>query len=159
MPEIRRASLTRAARCFIIAAASAFVTLLLLLVHVLVPSEWLQLVAIWFLGGSLLCVWIGTSSWRMPVLGNRFLLLIAAAWVAGTALSVWLAGWAVAARPLVWRLSIQWIALESSFIAGALLLRALLRKRTAPTIGRLISVVSPVIVLVVILLSLLRPVG
>ncbi len=153
MPELRRASLTASSRWFIAAGSGALATLLLLFVHVLIPAEWLQLVSLWFLGGSLLCVWIGVLTRRMPVLAHRALLLIAASWGAGTALSVWLAGWALASRPFIWRLSIRWIALGLSFAAGALLLRASLRKRTAPIIGRLISLVSPLMVLLVILLS------
>ncbi len=153
MPEIRRPSRTAAARCFSVAAGGAFLSLLLLSAHVVVPVEPLQLVAVWILGGSLLAVWAGILTWRMPVFGNRALTLFALAWVAGIAASVWLAVRALASRPFVWRLSMQWIAVTLSFVVGALLFRALLRKRTAPRIGRLLSLVSPVIILVVVLVT------
>jgi len=148
--------MTTAVRCFIAAGVGASSALLLLLIHVLVPSAWLQLVAVWIFGGSLLCVWVGILTWRMPVLSDRLLLLVAASWAVGTALSVWLAAFALPSHPLVWRLSAQWVALALSFVAGAFLLRALLRKRTAPAVGRLISLISPLVVLLVILFSFLQ---
>jgi len=157
MPELRGASRTTSSRWFIAAGVCASVTLLVLLVHILVPADVLQLAAIWMVGGSLLLVWAGILTWRVPVLGNRALLAIAAVWALGTALSTWLAGWALATRSFVWRWSAHWLALTLAFVVGALLLRALLRKRTAPVIGRLLSLASPLIILVVILVtSLLR---
>lgn len=153
MPEIRKPSLTAATRCFAVAGGGAFAALLLLTAHVVVPAEALQLVSVWILGGSLLAVWAGILTWRMPVFGNRVLFLFALAWAAGIAASVWLAVCALATRPFVWRLSMQWIAVTLSFVVGALLLRALLRKRTAPRIGRLLSLVSPLIILVVVLVT------
>jgi len=153
MPEIRRASLTTAVRCFIAAGAGASLALLFLLIHVLVPSAWLQLAAVWIVGGSLLCVWAGILAWRIPVFGNRSLLLFASAWSTGIAAAVWLAVCAVPSRPPVWRLSMQWLALTLSFVVGALLLRALLRKRAAPLLGRLLSFISPLLVLLVILMT------
>ena len=155
MPELRRASLTTSSRCLITAVGGASLTLLLLLIHIFVPTEWLQLASIWTLGGSLLWVWAGILAWRLPVFGNRALLLFAVAWVAGVSASVWLAVWAFASRSLIWRCSLQWLALTLSFVVGALLLRALLRRRTAPTIGRLLSLVSPLIILLVILFTTL----
>ena len=155
MPELRRASLTASSRCLLAAASGASLTLLLLLIHIFAPTEWLQLASVWVLGGSLLWVWAAILAWRTPVFGNRALLLFAIAWVTGISASVWLAVWGVASRPLIWRCSLQWFALTLSFVVGALLLRALLRKRTAPVIGRLLSLVSPLIILLVILTTAL----
>ena len=155
MPELRRASFTTSSRCLLAAVGGASLTLLLLLIHIFVATEWLQLVSVWILGGSLLWVWAGILAWRMPVFGNRALLLFAAAWVAGIGASVWLAVWALASRPLIWRCSLQWLALTLSFVVGSLLLRALLRKRAAPVIGRLLSLVSPLIILLVIVITAL----
>jgi hypothetical protein len=155
MPELRRASLTTSSRCFLAAVGGASLALLLLVIHIFVPTEWLQIVSVWILGGSLLWVWAGILAWRMPVFGNRTLLLFAMSWAAGIAASVWLAVWALASRPSIWRHSTQWLALTLSFVVGALLLRALLRKRTAPVIGRLLSLVSPLIILLVILITAL----
>jgi len=155
MPELRRASLTMSSRCFLAAVGGASLALLLLLIHIFVPTEWLQIVSVWILGGSLLWVWAGILAWRMPVFGNRALLLFAVSWAAGIAASVWLAVWALASRPPIWRHSTQWLALTLSFVVGALLLRALLRKRAAPVIGRLLSLVSPLIILLVILITAL----
>jgi hypothetical protein len=157
MPKLRRASLTTSSRCLLAAGGGASLTLLLLLIHIFVPTEGLQLVSVWILGGSLLWVWAAILAWRMPVFGDRVLLLFAVAWVGGIGASAWLAVWALASRPLVWRCSLQWLALTLSFVVGALLLRALLRKRTAPVIGRLLSLVSPMIILVVLLITGLAP--
>lgn len=151
MPKIRRASLTAAARCFSFAAGGALLSLLLLSAHVVVPSEPLQLVAVWILGASLLALWAGILAWRIPVFGSRAVSLFALAWVAGIASSLWLAVYGLASRPFIWRLSMRWIALTLSFVVGALLFRALLRKRTAPRIGLLLSLGSPLIVFAVIL--------
>lgn len=155
MPELRRASLTTSSRCLLAGGGGASLTLLLLLIHIFVPTGRLQLVSVWILGGSLLWVWAGILAWRMPVFGNRALLLFAIAWVVGIGASVWLAVWGLASRPLIWRCSLQWLALALSFVVGALLLRALLRKRTAPVVGRLLSLVSPLIILLVILITAL----
>jgi len=151
MPDLRRSSLTTSARWLRVSAAAAAAALCALVAHVLVPLDVLQLAALWILGASFLCGWAGIVTWRMPVFGNRTLSLFATAWGGGMALSVWLAGWALHSRPPIWRLSIQWLGLTLSTAVGALLLRALLRKRTTPVIGRVLSLLSPLVVLVVIL--------
>ena len=155
MPELRRTSLTTAARCFIAAAVGVLVSWLLLLIHIFASAEALQLVAVWISGASLLCAWAGVLTWRMPVFANRTLVLFAIGWAVGISISIWLSLWAFADRPLIWRASMQWLALTLAFAVGALLLRALLRKRTTPTIGRLLSLVSPLIVLLVVLFTYL----
>lgn len=137
----------------LVAGVGACVALVLLFAHIVVPSETLRLIGVWILGGSLLAVWAGILTWRMPVFGDRAILFVAVAWGAGFAASIWLGVWALAARPWVWRLSMQWIALTLSFVVGALFLRVLLRKRTAPRIGRLLSLVTPLVVLLVILFT------
>ena len=151
MPDLRRSSLTASARWMRASAVAAGAALGALVAHVVVPYDVLQLVALWILGASLLCGWAGIVTWRMPVFGNRMLSLFAAAWGGGMALSVWLAGWALRSRLPIWRLSTQWLGLTLSTAVGALLLRALLRKRTTPVIVRLLSLFSPLVVLVVIL--------
>ncbi len=153
MPELRKVSLTLASRFFLVAAGGALGVLTLLLVHVFVPVEWLQLCSIWILGGSLLFVWAGILAWRIPVLGNGILLLFAIIWGLGIAAAVWLAVWSVPNRLQIWQHSMQWLSLTLSFVVGALLLRSLLRKRAAPLIGRLLSLISPLVILLVILLT------
>ncbi len=153
MPDLRRSSLTTAARCLLASGVGAAAALALLVAHVVAPLPVLQIAALWILGTSFLGTWAGILTWRMPVFGNRALVLFALAWAAGMALSVWLAGWALRSHAFLWRMSIQWLALSQSFVVGALLLRALLRKRATPLIGRLLSLVSPLIVLVVILVT------
>jgi hypothetical protein len=156
MPDLRRSSLTTFARWLRVAVATASAALGMLVAHILVPLDVLQIASLWILGASLLCAWAGIVTWRMPVFKDRTLFLFAVAWGGGMALSVWLAGWAFPTHASIWRLSIQWLALTLSTAVGALLLRALLRKRTTPVIGRLLSLISPLVVLVVILVTSLR---
>jgi len=153
MPDLRRSSLTATARCLRAAGAGALAALCLLVAHIVVPFDGLQIAALWLVGTSLLCIWIGVLAWRMPVFDNRALTLFAIGWGAGMALSIWLAGWALRTHPFPWRLSVQWLALTLSTAVGALWLRALLRKRATPLIGRLLSLISPLIVLLVIFVT------
>ena len=152
-----RGRLTLAARAILVAASGATVCLLLLAAHIFVPAPELQLAALWLLGGSLLTTWFAILAWRMPVFENRVLAAIASAWCGGIALAVVLVRWSlVAARSAVWERSAQWLAVTLSFAAGALLLRALLRKRTTSVVARLLSLLSPLAIVVWIVVASLR---
>lgn len=146
--------MTAAARCRVLSRAAALTALSLFWINGFAGSGTIHLLAEWVLAGALLAAWGSVLVWRPPVFPQHMLLLIFALWAAGTGLSVWLAGWAHAARPVAWRLSHQGVALGLSLLVGGLLLRALLRKRTAPAIGRMISLISPLLVLLVAFFSL-----
>ncbi len=153
MPELRKTAATTAVRCRVAAGGGALAALLLLAAHVVVPVAWLQLIAIWIVGISLLCSGAAVLTWRMPVPGRRTMLAVTSAWALGTAASVWLAGWGLASAPPIWRLSIQAVALEIGTIVGALGFRALGRKRTAPRLARIGFSLTPVAVALVIFLA------
>jgi hypothetical protein len=131
--------------------------LLLLVAHVFVPHPQLQLVAVWFLAGAFLAAWIALLTWRAPVFAHRTLRLIAFASSLGTGLSLWMVHWTMTSnRPPVWQRSVQALALALSLAAAGWLLRALLRKRTSPILGRLLSLVAPLAILLWIVIASLR---
>ena len=125
-------------------------------------------------------------AWRVPVNGRRVLATLACLWFFGIALSVclvllsadeaqsllWRRSVQVLAlaptvtlsarastwtQSLLWRRSVQVLALALSVTVGALFLRALLRVRTSPISGRLLSLVSPIAILaLIVILALTR---
>ena len=125
--------------------------LLLLTVHVFLPREILQLAAIGALAAASLCFWVAVLLWRMPVLGRGMLVSFAVVWICGIAVSVGLALHAAAGRSIYWQRSVQCLSLALSFAVGALLLRALLHRRATPLLGRLLSFLSPLAILLLIL--------
>ena len=146
----RRLSLSR--KSLVVAASATAVALALLVCHIFVAQPALQSAALWALGAALLAVWIAVLGWRVPVYTRRRLVLLGGLWVLGLAASVLLALIASrAAEPLGWRLGVQWLALTLSLAIGALFLRVLLRVRTSPRLGRLLSLVTPLCILGLIL--------
>ena len=147
----RRLSMSQRA---LLAAGGATTTALALLVcHIFAPHGALQTSALWALGGALFAVWIAVLAWRVPVYTRRRLALLAALWLSGLAASVALVVIASGeSGPLSWRLGIQWLALTLSLAVGALFLRVLLRVRTSPLLGRLLSLATPLCILALILL-------
>ena len=141
-------------RAIIAGLLAAFLALVFLTAHVFAASETLQIAALWLLAGALLAAWISILAWRVPVYGRRFLAAFACLWLVGIALSVYLVFLSVdGTHNLLWRRSVQVLALTLSVAVGALFLRALLRVRTSSISGRLLSLVSPIAIfaLVVIL--------
>ena len=134
------------------AAVASFLTLGLLTAHVFVPREALQVAALFLLGGALIAVWVAVLTWRIPVYSRGRLVGLAVLWGLGIGLSVCLVLVSIgSSRGLLWQRSVQWLALTLSLAVGALFLRALLRVRTSPLSGRVLSLVSPFVVLALIL--------
>ena len=154
-PPSRRRRYSLTVRSLIASTSFAAVSLALLVVHVFVPAAGLQTAAVWVLGGGFLSAWIAVLAWRMPVFGQRMLIFFAMLWALGVALSVLCVRWSLTAGTLseLFRRSSQWLALSISFAVGALFLRALLRRRTTPIVARLLSLLSPLAILLLILLS------
>jgi hypothetical protein len=139
-----------------IAAIGSAASLLLFVVHVLFPADALQLAAFGILSPCLVALWIAVLAWRVPVFENRVLLLIGATWSAATMLAVWIVLWTqFTPPPTAWRLAAQAFAMTLSLAAAGLFLRALLRKRTSPLLGRLLSLLSPLALLLWIVVSAL----
>jgi len=149
--------LSASVRATIGAVGAAALALCTLTAHVFAPRPALQIAALWLLGASLLAGWFGILTRRTPVYTRRRLVAFAALWCAGIALSVDLAILSVAAdRTLLWRCAVQWLALTLSLAVGALFLRALLRVRASSLVGRLLSLVSPLVILALVLVLTLR---
>jgi hypothetical protein len=150
IPSRRRST----SQCAIIASAIGMaLSLVLLTAHVFAASETLQIIALWLLGGALLAAWISILAWRVPVYGRRFLAAFACLWLVGIALSICLVFLSVdGAHNLLWRRSVQGLALTLSVAVGALFLRALLRVRTSSISGRLLSLVSPIAIFALIVI-------
>ena len=139
-------------RALFVAALLASLSLALFTAQVFVPTETLQVIALCALGTALLFAWGSVLAWRVPVLAQRTLALFAFLWVAGIGASVWLVFLSIAAdRPMAWARSVQWLAICLSLDVGALLLRGLLQKRASPLLGRLLSLVSPLAILLLVL--------
>jgi len=150
VPTRRRSTSQRA---IIAGVLATFLALVLLTAHVFATSESLQIVALWLLAGALLAAWIAILAWRVPVCGRRLLAVFACLWFIGIALSVCLVLLSVdGTHNLLWRRSVQALALTLSVAVGALFLRALLRVRTSSISGRLLSLVSPIAILALIVI-------
>jgi len=154
VPRQRRPGLTLSARAMRLVAVGCAIALVLFIVHVFVAVDVLRLVAIGCLSAALVSLWGAILAWRMPVFENRVLLLIGAGWSVATGLAVWIVLWARFSQPpLAWRVSAHAFALSLSLPAAGLFLRALLRKRMSPLVGRLLSLLSPLALLLWIVIS------
>ena len=154
VPRQRRPGMTGAARAIRIAGLGCAVALTLFVIDVFVVAEALRVCAVASLSTSLLVAWFGILTWRMPVLGGRALLLIGAGWVTATGLAVWIVLWTqFAVLLLAWRIVTLSLAVSLSLISSGLFLRALLRVRTSPLVGRLLSLLSPLAIVLWILIS------
>lgn len=151
--RVSRRRLSATARALYGAGFAAFLALALLVTHIFLTAASLQIAAIVVLGGALLSFWAAIICWRIPIYQPRQLAGLAFIWFAGIALAIALA-WIASrsAASVLWRLSVQWLAMTLSLAVGALFLRALLRVRTSPLAGRLLSLISPLGILTLILL-------
>lgn len=149
---------SKARRVLLAARGAASAALALLVAHVFVPLDPLPISSLFLLGAALVAAWVAILVWRVPVLDRRRLAGLAALWLLGIALSATLVVVASdAARSLLWRCSVNWLALALSLAVGALFLRALLRVRTSPLGGRLLSLVSPFAILaMIVVLAILK---
>jgi len=149
---------SRARRALFAARAAASGALALLTAHAFVPLEALQISSLLLLGAGLVAAWIAVLVWHIPVLDRRRLAGLAALWLLGIALSATLVVVSSdAAQSLLWRCSVNWLAMTLSLAVGALFLRALLRVRTSPLSGRLLSLVSPFAILaLIVVLAILK---
>ena len=146
--------MTLAARAVRAAAIGCAIALLLFVIDVFITENALRVIAVGVLATSLVASWIGVLAWRMPVFENRMILFIGVGWAAATSLAVWIILWTQLAKPaLAWRLVTLGFALSLSLVAAGLCLRALLRKRTSPLAARLLSLLSPLALLLWIVIE------
>jgi len=137
----------------IVAAGFLLLSLSLLTAEIFVDAEPLQIGALSLLGAAFLSLWLSILAWRIPVLRGRTIVWFGIAWAIGIGISVWLILLTVRLeRSAAWEGAVDWLALTISFAVGGLFLRSLLRKRTSPIAARLISLLSPLAILLLILL-------
>jgi len=151
--KIRVIRATVVSRSLLAAAALLLIALSLFTALVFVEADWLQIAALWTLGGGGLAFWIAILLWPIPVLSRRTIGRFGLVWAIGTGISIRLVLIAaVLEKPALWKLSVDWLALTLSLSVGGLFLRALLKKRTSRLAARLISLVSPLAILLLIIL-------
>ncbi len=156
-PLMRTLRLTAISRRLALALAAGSVAFALLLVHVFAPFPGLQLAALWLTGTAFVAAWTAILCWRMPVFSGRALWGFTLVWCVGLCLAVLLVLAAVASQSSIgWKISVQWLAFSISLCVGALQFRALFHRRATPVFGRFLSLLSPMIILMLILLASLR---
>jgi len=151
--KVRALRSTVVLRFLLAATILLVISLSLLTAHAFVEAETLQIAALWSLGAAGLSFWIAILFWRIPVLSQRTIGWFGGVWAVGIGISVRLVLiTAQLEKPAAWELAVDLLALTISLSVGGLFLRALLRKRTSPLAARLISLVSPLAILLLILL-------
>lgn len=145
------------ARRLALALGAGLLAFTLLLIHIFAPFQGLQLAALWLTGTAFVAAWTAVLCWRMPVFSGRALWGFTLIWCVGLSLAVLLALAAAASQSSIgWKISVQWLAFSISLSVGALQFRALFYRRATPILGRFLSLLSPMIILMLILLTSLR---
>ena len=156
-PLMRTLRLTAISRRLLLVLCAASVAFVLLLIHVFVPFQGLQLAALWFTGAAFVAAWTAVLCWRMPVFSGRTLWTFTLVWCTSLCLSSLLVLVASLSRhPISWKVAVQWLAFSVSLSVGGLQFRALFHRRATPILGRFLSLLSPLLILALILVALLR---
>jgi hypothetical protein len=156
-PLMRSLRLTAISGRLLFAAGAGSLALFLLLIHVFVPLQGLQVAALGFTGLALIAAWTAVLCWRMPVFSARTLWGFTVIWCVGLCLAVLLVLIAsVSQHSAIWRMAVQWVAFSLSLSIGGLQFRALFHRRATPILGRFLSLLSPMAILVLILIVSLR---
>ncbi len=156
-PLMRALRLTAISRRLLLALCAGSVAFVLLLIHVFVPFQGLQLAALWLTGAAFVAAWTAVLAWRMPVFSVRILWAFTFVWCVGLCLSVLLV-LAAASSPhsVGWKIAVQLLAFSISLSVGGLQFRALFHRRATPILGRFLSLLSPLLILALILVTSLR---
>lgn len=156
-PLIRSLRLTAISRRLMLALSAGCLAFVLLLTHVFVPLDGLQVTALAFTGLGLIAAWTAVLCWRMPVFSRRTLWAITLIWCAGLGLAVLLVlATTSPAYSIGWRMAVLWVAFSLSLCVGGLQFRALFHRRATPVLGRFLSLLSPLAILLLILVVSLR---
>ncbi|MFC2108840.1 hypothetical protein ACFLS5_05185 [Candidatus Bipolaricaulota bacterium] len=156
-PSMRGLRLTTISRRLALALVADFLAFTLFLIHVFAPVVGLQLAGLWLTGIAFVAAWTAILCWRMPVFSSRTLWGFTLVWCAGLCLAVLLVlTAAVSQRSIGWKISVQWLAFSITLCVGALQFRALFYRRATPVLGRFLSLLSPMIILTLILVTSLR---
>lgn len=156
-PLMRSLRLTAISRRLVLAAVAACVAFVLLLVHIFVPTQGLQVAALGFTGLAFIATWAAILCWRMPVFSARTLWAFTVVWLVGLVLAVALVLTSSELQSSIGkRLAVQWVAFSISLSLGGLQFRALFHRRATPILGRTLSLLSPLAILLLILMQFAR---
>ena len=156
-PLVRKLRLTAISRRLMLAYTAVCLAFIVLLVHVFIPHEWLQVAALILTGLGLIAAWTAVLCWRMPVFSGTTLWTFTLIWCAGLILAILLVLVSIRSfHSLGWQIAVQWVAFSLSLCVGSLQFRALFLRRATPILGRFISLLSPLAILVLILIVSLR---
>lgn len=140
-----------------LALGAGCVAFVLLFVHVFAPLEWLQVAALVLTGLALIAAWTAVLCWRMPVFSSTTLWAFTLIWCVGLCLAVLLVLASARAQHSVgWQVAVQWVAFALSLCVGGLQFKALFHRRATPVLGRFLSLLSPMGILLLILIVSLR---
>ena len=156
-PLMRSLRLTAISRRLMLALGAGCLAFVLLFIHVFAPLEWLQVAALVLTGLALIAAWTAVLCWRMPVFSGRSLWGFTLIWCISLSLAVLLV-LATAGSPhsAGWKMAVQWVAFALSLCVGGLQFKALFHRRATPVLGRFLSLLSPMGILLLILIVSLR---
>jgi len=156
-PLMRSLRLTAISRRLMLALCAGCLAFVLLLAHLFVPADWLQVVALTFTGLGLIAAWTAVLCWRMPVFSGCTLWAFTAVWCIGLGLAILLVQLtANTTHSISWRIAVQWVAFSLSLCVGGLQFRALFHRRATPVLGRFLSLLSPLFIICLILIVWFR---
>ncbi len=156
-PLMRTLRLTAVSRRLMLALGAGSMAFVLLLIHVFAPLQGLQLAALGFTGIAFVAAWTAVLCWRMPVFSGRTLWGFTLVWCTGLCVAVLLVlAASVSQHSIAWKIAVQWLAFSISLSVGGLQFRALFYRRATPILGRFLSLLSPLMILTLILVTSLR---
>jgi hypothetical protein len=156
-PLMRTLRLTAVARRLSLALGAGTGAFVLLLIHVFAPVQGLQTAALGLTGVALIAAWTAVLCWRMPVFSGQTLWAFTLIWCVSLCLAVLLVlATSVSQHSIGWKIAVQWMAFSISLSVGGLQFRALFHRRATPVLGRSLSLLSPMLILTLILVTWLR---
>jgi len=156
-PLMRSLRLTAISRRLMLALGAGFLAFVLLFIHVFAPLEGLQVAALVLTGFALIAAWTAVLCWRMPVFSGRSLWVFTLIWCISLSLAVFLVlATSGSKHSICWQMAVQWVAFALSLCIGGLQFRALFHRRATPVLGRFLSLLSPMGILLLILIVSLR---
>ena len=136
-----------------LAVGAGSLAFFLLITDVFVSLQGLQVAALGFTGLAFIAAWTAVLCWRMPVFSARTLWAFTLIWCVGLYLAVLLVLITSGSQySFAWRLAVQWLAFSISLSLGGLQFKALFYRRSTPILGRFLSLLSPMAILLLILI-------
>ena len=140
-----------------LALGAGCLAFVLLFIHVFAPLEGVQVAALVLTGLALIAAWTAVLCWRMPVFSSTTLWVFTAIWCVSLYLAVLLVlTTAGSPHSAGWKMAVQWVAFALSLCVGGLQFKALFHRRATPVLGRFLSLLSPMGILLLILIVSLR---